>query len=221
MIGSLRTSTSFIIGSGGRVIGLESCKFNAFIDQNDKIIVCNDMFELKDESECRYYCDILSMAIDATTYTPASTVHFDAIDIESFQISAIGFNLCGVLSPTIPTATSIKNENEMKYESGPTQTQIQMQSQHAPHPANKPFDIYPTDAVPREFDDLEYMFGALLSEDGFNFDRNKVFKYKILVVIMFVIYYASAGMLLFNFFLVDTIHIHRVAYELVLFLFLI
>ena len=35
---------------------------------------------------------------------------------------------------------------------------------------------------------------------------------------MFVIYYASAGMLLFSFFLCSTINIHHVAYELVLYL---
>ena len=118
-IGLLRTNTSFIIGSSGRLIGLESCKFNVFIDQNDKIIVCHDMFELKYESECRYYCDTLSMTIDAAPYTPLHQQLSCAINIESFEISAIGFNLFGVSSPTTtPAATSILTENEMKYEIG-------------------------------------------------------------------------------------------------------
>ena len=113
------------------------------------------------------------MTSDAATATPASTVIFNLIGKESCQISRVRSNLFGVSSPTtILRPTSIQNENEMKYEAGQTQTQIQMQSQHAPHPANKPLDIDITDAAPGEFDDLEYLFGALLSADGVNVDRN-------------------------------------------------
>ena len=184
----------FIILSIGCVIGSESFEFCVF---NNEVIICKDGFVLKYELECRY-CDVLlSMTIDAATTVP---IHFILTGNESCQICRIGSNLSGVLSPTtIPAATSIEYENEMKYES---QSQLQAISHHAtPHLANKPADIDPTNAAPGTFDKLEYMFAVLSSEDGFNCDINNISKYwciKILIVMMIVIYYASAGMLLFD-----------------------
>ena len=180
-------------------IGSESFEFCVF---NNEIIICNDGFGLKYELKCRYHCNILlSMAIDAASIMPTSTVNFHPIGSESLQIRRMGSNLFGVFSPTtIRAAISIEYENKMKYES---RSQTQTQSQHAtPHPVNKPADIDPTNATPGEFDKLEYMFDVLLSEDGLYCDINNISKYwciKVLIVIIIVIFYASDGMLLFDF----------------------
>ena len=147
-------------------IGLQSRKFCVL---NKEIIVCNAGFEFKYESECRYYCDmLLPMTIDAGATTLASTVNFDGIGIESFQISGIEFNFLDVLSQTTIPAMSIKIKREIKYESVPSvsQPQPQAQSVHmAQHPVNKPFSFDSTDAESGEFDGLENIFDALSNMD--------------------------------------------------------
>ena len=170
----------FILILIGCIVGLESCKFCVF---SEEIIVCNDSFKLEYKSERGHYCDtLLSIKIDAATCTPASTINFDAI--------GIGFNLFDVLSPTTITAIAMENEKEAA-------PQPRIQTSHL---ADKSFNFDPTDAGSGAFDDLEYIFAGLLSEDGFTCDINNVFK--------------NFNIYLIFFFL----QMHHVAYEFVLFL---
>ena len=143
MTGSLRMDSLFILLIIGCVIAVELCKLWEFCVLNNGIIVGNDCFEMKYELGCGYYYILLSIKIDTATGTLASTVHFNLIGIRSCHISRIRRHLFCVLSPSILAATiSIECDNEMKYESGTSQTQ------HAtPHPPNKGLDIDPTDAA--------------------------------------------------------------------------
>ena len=147
----------FFIESIKCVIGSQSIEFYVFTNE---IIICNDCFDLNYELECRYYGNVfLVITIDTPTFTPALTFISVLIGNESCKIGRIGRNVFAVISPTTIAAISI--------EYGLSQTQ------HASsHAANKPLDINPTNAAPGEFDDLEYIFGVLLIEDGFDYDIN-------------------------------------------------